>query len=850
MRDVVSLCAVTQTDSPTFPITTLLPEIVDSLAAHPRLVLEAPPGAGKTTQVPLALLDADWLGDRKIVMLEPRRVAARSAATFMARQLGDEIGSTVGYRIRFEQRISARTRIEVVTEGILTRMLQDDPELAGVGALLFDEFHERHLAGDLGLALARDVQTGLREDLRLVVMSATLDGARIAQWLDAPRLSSAGRSFPVDVSHVPPRRDEALEHQMRRVVVDALATQAGDALVFLPGQREIARCRAQLEAALPGDVELLVLHGELPVEAQTHVLQPAADGRRRVVLATNVAESSVTLPGVRIVVDSGQAREPRFDPNSGLSRLETVSISQASADQRAGRAGRVAPGVALRLWPESQRLEPQRRPEIAQVDLAALALELAAWGDVSLDFPDAPPAGAMGAAHDLLQRLDALDARGTITATGRRMLALGTHPRLAAMLLAGRTSDERALACDLCALLEARDPLRPLPGAPRSDGVVARWQALAAFRSGRTPADAQRGALAAIDAAAKQWRRRLKLDAPPPVSAPAHLLGDLLVHAFPDRIGHRHPRDASRYALSNGRMARLFDDSTLRGEPWIVASELRFEAKDALLLRGAPVDEARLRAQWPERFVDRDETRWDAERRALVGERVRRFDGIVLDARANGRVDPAQAAQALSDAVGTLGLTVLPWRDGLRQWQARVQAVRAWMPELALPDVSDDALLATREAWLRPAFAGITRLDALSADALAEALQARLDWPQRQQLDRLAPVRMTVPSGMARAIHYAIEADGPPAPPVLAVKLQELFGLAQTPSVGDGRVPLTLHLLSPAGRPLQVTRDLAGFWARTYPEVRKEMKGRYPKHPWPDDPWNAPATHRAKPRGT
>lgn len=850
MRDVVSLCAVTQTDSPTFPITTLLPEIVDSLAAHPRLVLEAPPGAGKTTQVPLALLDADWLGDRKIVMLEPRRVAARSAATFMARQLGDEIGGIVGYRIRFEQRISARTRIEVVTEGILTRMLQDDPELAGVGALLFDEFHERHLAGDLGLALARDVQTGLREDLRLVVMSATLDGARIAQWLDAPRLSSAGRSFPVDVSHVPPRRDEALEHQVRRVVVDALNTHPGDALVFLPGQREIARCRAQLEAALPGDVELLVLHGELPVEAQTHVLQPAADGRRRVVLATNVAESSVTLPGVRIVVDSGQAREPRFDPNSGFSRLETVSISQASADQRAGRAGRVAPGVALRLWPESQRLEPQRRPEIAQVDLAALALELAAWGDVSLDFPDAPPAGAMGAAHDLLQRLDALDARGTITATGRRMLALGTHPRLAAMLLAGRTSDERTLACDLCALLEARDPLRPLPGAPRSDGVVARWQALAAFRSGRMPADAQRGALAAIDAAAKQWRRRLKLDAPPPVSAPAHLLGDLLVHAFPDRIGHRHPRDASRYALSNGRMARLFDDSTLRGEPWIVASELRFEAKDALLLRGAPVDEARLRAQWPERFVDRDETRWDAERRALVGERVRRFDGIVLDARANGRVDPAQAAQALSDAVGTLGLTVLPWRDGLRQWQARVQAVRAWMPELALPDVSDDALLAAREAWLRPAFAGITRLDALSADALAEALQARLDWPQRQQLDRLAPVRMTVPSGMARAIHYAIEADGTPAPPVLAVKLQELFGLAQTPSVGDGRVPLTLHLLSPAGRPLQVTRDLAGFWARTYPEVRKEMKGRYPKHPWPDNPWNAPATHRAKPRGT
>ncbi len=850
MRDVVSLYAVTHAAAPVFPITSLLPEIVSSLAAHPRLVLEAPPGAGKTTQVPLALRDAPWLGDRKIVMLEPRRVAARSAATFMARQLGEDVGGLVGYRIRFEQRISARTRIEVVTEGILTRMLQDDPELGDVGALLFDEFHERHLAGDLGLALARDVQAGLREDLRLVVMSATLDGTRIATWLDAPRLSSAGRSFPVEVSHAPPKRGEALEHQVRRVLVDALASQPGDALVFLPGQREIARCRAQLEAALPGDVELLVLHGELPVDAQTHVLQPSTDGRRRVVLATNVAESSVTLPGVRIVIDSGQAREPRFDPNSGFSRLEIVSISQASADQRAGRAGRVASGIALRLWPESQRLEPQRRPEIAQVDLAALALELAAWGDPSLAFPDAPPAGSMGAAHDLLQRLDALDARGAITQTGRRMLALGTHPRLAAMLLAGADAGERALACDLCALLEARDPLRPLPGAPRSDGVAARWQALAAFRSGRTPADAQRGALAAIDAAAKQWRRRLKLDDAPPPSAPAHVLGDLLAHAFPDRIGHRHARDDVRYTLSNGRMARLFDDSTLRGEPWIVASELRHEAKDALLLRGAPVDEARLRRQWPDRFTDADETRWDAERRALVGERVRRFDGIVLDARANGRVDPAQAAQALSDAVAALGLDVLPWRDGLRQWQARAQAVRAWMPELALPDLSDAALLATRDAWLRPAFAGITRLDALGADALADALQHQLDWSLRQQLDRMAPVRITVPSGMARAIDYAIEADGTPAPPVLAVKLQELFGLAKTPTVADGRVPLTIHLLSPAGRPLQVTRDLAGFWERTYPEVRKEMKGRYPKHPWPDDPKNAPATHRAKPRGT
>ncbi|AUZ56219.1 ATP-dependent helicase HrpB [Stenotrophomonas acidaminiphila] len=830
---------------PDFPISPLLPAIADSLAAHPRLVLEAPPGAGKTTQVPLALLDAPWLQGGRILMLEPRRVAARSAAQFMARQLGEAVGETVGYRIRFENKVSARTRIEVVTEGILTRMLQDDPLLEGVGALLFDEFHERHLSADLGLALALDVQAGLREDLRIVVMSATLDGERLAAFLDAPRLSSEGRGFPVEITHFPARRDEALEAQARRAVEHALTAHPGDVLVFLPGQREIARVQAALEPVLPADTDVLPLHGELPVEQQSRVLQPDPDGRRRVVLATNVAESSVTLPGVRVVVDAGLAREPRYDPNSGFSRLDAVAISQASADQRAGRAGRVAAGWALRLWPQSQRLEPQRRPEMAQVELAGLALELAAWGSDALRFVDPPPAGALAAARELLQRLGALDGTA-ITGSGRRMLALGTHPRLAAMLLAAANPREQALAADLAALLEARDPLRQ-----GGDALAARWRALAAFRNGRAPHDASRSALAAIDTAARQWRRRLRCDATPPADLEAHELGDLLAHAFPDRIAARHPTDPLRYQLANGRSARLFDTSDLRGEPWLVVSELRFEARDALLLRAAPVDEARLRADFPQRFQQRDVVRWNGERRALEARRESGFDRIVLDSRPAGRVDPAQAARALTDAVRELGLDALPWTDALRQWRYRVQGLRQWMPELGLPDLSDAALLGTLDTWLLPAFAGKTRLDALAEAELGEALKSRIDWNLRQQIDRHAPVRINVPSGLERAIDYALDDDGiSPRPPVLAVKLQELFGLADTPRIADGRVPLLLHLLSPGGKPLQVTGDLRNFWENTYAEVRKEMKGRYPRHPWPDDPWSATATHRAKPRGT
>ncbi|MFC3552293.1 ATP-dependent helicase HrpB [Lysobacter cavernae] len=884
---------------PTFPIDALLPQIRASLAEHPRLVLEAPPGAGKTTQVPPALLDEPWLAGQKIVMLEPRRVAARAAAHFMARQRGEVAGDTIGYRIRFDNKVGASTRIEVVTEGILTRMLQDDPMLDGVGVLLFDEFHERHLAADLGLALALDVQAQVRPDLRIVVMSATLDGERLAQFLDAPRLSSAGRSYPVSVAHYPARREEKLEHQTRRAVEHALAQHPGDVLVFLPGQREIARVDALLspsptgrgigervwrsdgstsanDFAIPSSgasrhllpegegsehVDVLQLHGDLPVEQQSRVLQADPDGRRRVVLATNVAESSVTLPGVRVVIDSGLAREPRYDPNSGFARLDVITIAQASADQRAGRAGRVAEGWAYRLWPQSQRLEPQRRPEIAQVELAGLALELAAWGDANLRFVDAPPSGALAAARELLQRLGALDGQA-ITPLGRRMLALGTHPRLAAMLLAPSTAPERALACDLAALLEARDPLLLRGNRSRSDALAERWQALAAFRSGRVAPDASRSALAALDQASKQWRRRLRLEVAAPSTVPAHALGDLLLHAFPDRIARQHPSDPTRYQLANGRSAKLFDDSALYGEPWIVISELRAlrqtqgDRGDAQVLRAAPLDEQRLRVDFPQRFVTEDRVFWDANTRGIAAVRETRFDRIVIESKALAKPDPSRYADALVDAVRQLGLASLPWTPALTQWRARVRCLRMWMPELAqgaatLPELSDAALLASLDGWLKPVLSGKTRLDALSEQELGEALKSHVDWSTRQRIDALAPTRIAVPSGMERSVEYAYDdATDAPVAPVLAVKLQELFGLADTPRIADGRVPLTLHLLSPGGKPLQITQDLRGFWDRTYPEVKKEMKGRYPRHPWPDNPWLAIATHRAKPRGT
>ncbi|MET0256442.1 MAG: ATP-dependent helicase HrpB [Luteibacter sp.] len=835
--------------TPAFPITPLLPEIVASLQERPRLVLEAPPGAGKTTQVPLALLHAPWLAGQRIVMLEPRRIAARAAASFMAAQLGEEVGGTVGYRIRFESRVGPRTRIEVVTEGILGRMIQDDPSLDGVGAIVFDEFHERHLAGDLGAALALDVQASLRPDLRLLVMSATLDGERIAQWMDAPRLSSPGRSYPVRIDYVPARTQETVEQHVARTVVQALAETAGDVLAFLPGRREIERTRALVERR-DEQVEVVALHGELSLAEQQLALTPADPGTRRVVLATNVAESSVTLPGIRAVVDAGLAREPRFDPTSGFARLETVHISQASADQRAGRAGRVAEGVAYRLWAQSRRLEPSRVAEIEHTELSGLALELAGWGSDDLPWLDAPPAGAMGQARDLLRRLGALDGASAITRLGRDMLALGATPRLAAAAM--RTPPERrALVADLLALVEARSPLRGEQG--RTDDFRQRLAALHLWRDGGARAaragSADIGALAAIDKAATGWRRRLDVRTAASGVPDTHAVGDLLVHAFPDRVARRDDAQPTRYQLANGRGARLHENSALHGEPWIVVLDLRLEARDSLVFAGAPFDPAVLEREHADRFVSERVLRWDDERQIAEAFEERRFDALLMS-RKPLPMRGDDAIPALLSAIRARGVAALPWSEQARRLRARIGALRVWRPEFNLPDVSDEALMATLDSWLSPYLSGKRRLDALQSAELSEALGAMLDYEQRRSLEAHAPEALTVPSGMTRRLEYGLRDEEPGAPPVLAVKLQELFGLADTPRVGDGRIAVMLHLLSPAGRPIQVTQDLAGFWNRTYPEVRKELKGRYPRHPWPDDPWTATATHRAKPRHT
>jgi ATP-dependent helicase HrpB len=821
------------------PIASSLAELRQRLAAHPRLVLVAPPGAGKTTQVPLALLDAEWLAGRRILLLEPRRIAARAAADFMARQLGEAVGATVGYRIRFESRVSAETRIEVLTEGILTRRIQADPELADVGAILFDEFHERHLHGDLGAALALDVQASLRPDLRLLILSATLNTERIARWFDAPVLTSGGRSFPVEIDYRPARADEDWRFHLRRIVVDALAAVAGDVLVFLPGRREIEQAHRVLSAAtFSQTVEIVRLHGELGLAEQRAALLPAAAGRRRIVLATNLAESSLTLPGVRAVVDLGLAREPRYDPNSGFTRLETVPITQDSADQRAGRAGRLGPGVAYRLWPRSRRLASERRAEILQTELSALALELAVWGSDRLPWLDPPPTGALASARDLLVLLGALDEQGHVQDVGRAMLETGTAPRLAALVLRAPTP-WRALACDLIALLEARDPCAGTEA--RSDDFRVRLAALHSWRRERgAPGSAE--ALAAIDRAAAAWRKRFAIRASPQAVEPLGV-GNLLLHAFPDRVARQDESAPRRYRLSNGRGAYLAEGSHLYGEPWLVVADLRYAERDSEILAAAPFDPQLLERDFAKCCTRERKVQWNATSRRVEAFEEYRFAALGLR-RIRVPVCPAEALPSLCNAVRELGLDALPWNETARRLRTRVACLREWCPELELPDLGDAALLARLDDWLGTVLAGETGLDTLSAERLSAALTIQLDHRQRRAVDEHAPEALIVPSGRQRRLDYNLGQS-----PVLAVKLQELFGLGDTPRIAKGRVPVTLHLLSPAERPIQVTQDLRGFWERTYPLVRKELKGRYPRHPWPEDPWSAVPSHRVKPRG-
>ncbi len=830
------------------PIDAAIPELRAALARHRAVVLQAPPGAGKTTGVPPALLNEDWLGGAGILMLEPRRLAARAAAARMAGLRGEEVGDTVGYHIRFESRTSRRTRIKVVTEGILTRHLQTDPELKGVGLVVFDEFHERHLHADLALALCLDAQRGLREDLKILVMSATLDGEAVSRLLGgAPIVTSRGRSFPVETRYLPRDPEGQLPATVAEAVAGALAREEGDILAFLPGAWEIRRAQALLEQRLQGAAEVLPLYGDLPWEAQDRAVLPGA-GRRRVVLATPIAETSLTLEGIRVVVDSGYARAPQFDPGTGLSRLVTHRISRASADQRAGRAGRLAPGVCYRLWSEATQrgLLPYSLPEIRAADLAPLALELAAWGvgDAgALAWLDPPPAAAFGQARALLTELGALDGAGLITDAGRAMVRLPLHPRLAHMLFAAERLRLGALACDVAALLAERDIYAG--EARRSADFARRLEALRAFRDGGRRAalaqGAEANACARVAQAAQQFRRLLSAGSGEGGDADA--AGLLLALAYPDRVGLQRAPGDNRYLLASGRGARLHEAEMRLRQPCLVAASLDAGATEGLIHLAAPLDPDLLRERFAGHLRREDVVRWEAREQAVLARREERFGALVLDARPLRDADPGLVRAAMLEGIRQLGLEALPWTREAREWQARVASLRAWLPDEAWPDVADAALLATLEDWLAPYLDGVTRREHLARLDLMSILPARLDWDAARRLEEGAPTHLVVPSGSRLRLEYAAGEA-----PVLRVKLQEMFGCADTPRVAFGRVPVTLHLLSPAQRPIQVTQDLRGFWERTYAEVKKELKGRYPKHPWPDDPWSAAPTARAKPR--
>jgi ATP-dependent helicase HrpB len=803
------------------PVDDVVPRLKAVLAERAAAVLVAPPGAGKTTRVPLALLDAPWLKGRKIIMQEPRRLAARAAARRMAATLGEPVGETVGYRVRLDSKVGPRTRIEVVTDGLFLRLLQDDPSLEGVGCVIFDELHERGLESDLAFALVRESQGALREDLRVIAMSATLDPGPVSQRLGdrsggAPLVESAGRMFPVETRYLEREASGRIEDTVASAVRSALAAESGSALVFLPGVGEIRRVEERLNGLGP-DVDVAPLYGDLSPAEQDRAISPSPAGRRKVVLATSIAETSLTIEGVRLVIDSGLMRVPRFSPRSGMTRLETVRVSQASADQRRGRAGRLEPGICYRLWTgESQRgLLPFTPPEILDADLAPLALELAAWGvrdAAALPWLTPPPAASLATARTLLLDLGAIDTAGAITPHGRAMVRLGQHPRLAHLVLKGRDLKQGKVAALIAAILSERDFLR-------ERDVDLRHRVDMAL-SGRAPR--------LITESARRLTPREAREEAPDVS----MTGALLALAYPDRIGRRRPGTANpnRYLLSGGRGAALPEGDAMSNEEFLVVGDLDGSTQDSRVFLAAPITAAEIEELYGERMVDEEVVEW---RDNVVARRRRRLGALVLDDKPIDRPDPDKVKAAM---LAGLRNRPLPWTDELRAWRQRIAFLRHL--DVSWPDLSDEMLLASLDDWLAPFIdSAARRID------FAAALKTLVPWEQQRQLDKLAPAHIEVPSGSRVPVDYSN-----PAEPTLSVRLQEMFGLTDTPRIAGGKVPVTIHLLSPARRPVQVTRDLASFWKTAYRDVKAELKGRYPKHYWPDDPLVAEPTARVKPR--
>jgi ATP-dependent helicase HrpB len=819
------------------PIEPLIPEILGALAAAPNLVLEAPPGAGKTTRVPLALLDAAWAKNGKIIVLEPRRLAARGAAARMAAMLGEEVGETVGYRVRLDRKVGPKTRIEVVTTGLFLRQLQGDAALPGLAAVLFDEFHERTIEGDMALAFTLEVQAGLREDLRVIVMSATLDGESLAQRIPgARRLRSEGRAFPVETHHLGDDASTRLEDRMATAIRRALAEQSGDILAFLPGTAEIRRTQERL----PGEDVVLPLYGDLPLPEQDKAIRRDPQGRRKIILATSIAETSLTIDGVRVVVDSGLRRSPRFDPTSGMSSLVTVKASLAAAAQRRGRAGRTEPGVCYRLWSAaSERALPAfDAPEIEAADLAPLALELAVWGiadPASLMLTTPPPAAALAQARALLRQLEAIDDKTLVTAHGRRMAELGVHPRLAHMMVRAEERGLGDLACDIAATLGERDLLKG-----RNSDADLRHRVQLLRGDSNDPA-LDRNQRSRVRQSAQDWRRQLgvRKDAQSSVAQ----CGQVLALAYPDRLAQRRG-GAGQFRLSNGRGAMLPPHDLLAAEDFLAVGSLDGDAREARIFLAAPIALAEIEEDFAGAIENADVLAWNARAEIVDAKRERRLGSLVLEEKPLKKPQPEQVVAAMIEGIRAMSLEALPWTDNARNLRARVAFLRRVGDERRnWPDLSDAALLAGLEDWLAPYLSGMTRRAHLANLNLVDALLSRLDWKQRQALDELAPTHLTVPSGSRVPIDYQSGEV-----PVLAVRLQEMFGATDTPTVAGGKVQVLLHLLSPARRPVQVTRDLKGFWSSSYRAVKADMKGQYPKHYWPDDPLQAEPTARAKPR--